>query len=85
MFHYKFEHWVGKTLYVAKQSCHYTQKMLKIINKKRSEATVEKALVDQGKTFIGLWITEILTCINDTMKTNEEYKWCSSIKWSELA
>jgi hypothetical protein len=34
--------------------------------------TVEKALMDQGKTFVGLLITKKLTCLNNTMKTNKE-------------
>jgi hypothetical protein len=34
--------------------------------------TVEKALTDRGKTFVGLSITKKLTCLNDTMKVNEE-------------
>jgi hypothetical protein len=34
--------------------------------------TVEKALMDRGKTFVGLLITEKVTGLNDTMKTNEE-------------
>jgi hypothetical protein len=33
---------------------------------------VEKALADRWKTFVGLSITEKLTRLNDTMKTNEE-------------
>jgi hypothetical protein len=45
---------------------------LKTIQKKRFGETVEKALTDQGKTFLGLLITGKLTCLNDTMKTNEE-------------
>jgi hypothetical protein len=40
--------------------------------KKRFEETVEKALTDQGKTFVGLSITEKLTCLDDIMYTNEE-------------
>jgi hypothetical protein len=31
---------------------------LKTVEKKRFEETVEKALTDRGKTFVGLWITE---------------------------
>ena len=34
--------------------------------------TVEKALTDRGKTFVGLSITEKLTRLDDIMKTNEE-------------
>ncbi len=33
---------------------------------------MEKALTDQGKTFVGLLTTGKLTPLNDTMKTNEE-------------
>jgi hypothetical protein len=33
---------------------------------------VEKALTDQGKIFVGLSITRELTCLNNTIKTNEE-------------
>jgi hypothetical protein len=39
---------------------------------KNLEETVEKALTDRGKAFVGLSITENLTRLNDTMKTNEE-------------
>jgi hypothetical protein len=34
--------------------------------------TVEKALPDRGKTFVGLSITENFTRINGTMKKNGE-------------
>jgi hypothetical protein len=47
-------------------------KMLKTVEKKRFEETVEKAMMDRGKTFVGLSISEKLTRPNDTMKTNEE-------------
>ncbi len=47
-------------------------KILKTIEKKRFEETVEKALTDRGKTFVGLSITEKLTRLDDIMKTNEE-------------
>jgi hypothetical protein len=48
-------------------------KILKTVEKKRFvEETVEKALADRGRIFVGLSITEKLTCLNDTMKTNEE-------------
>jgi hypothetical protein len=47
-------------------------KILKTVEKKRFEETVEKALPDQGKTFVGLSITEKLTRLDDIMKTNEE-------------
>jgi hypothetical protein len=47
-------------------------KILKTVEKKRFEETVEKALTDRGKTFVGLSITEKLTRLNDIMKTNEE-------------
>ena len=47
-------------------------KILKTVEKKRFEETVEKALMDRGKTFVGLSITEKLTRLNDIMKTNEE-------------
>jgi hypothetical protein len=47
-------------------------KILKTIKKKRYEETVEKSLMDWGKTFVQILITEKLTCLNDTMKTNEE-------------
>jgi hypothetical protein len=47
--------------------------ILKTLEKNRFEETVEKALTDQGKTFVGgLSITEKLTRLNDTMKRNEE-------------
>ncbi len=44
--------------------------------KKRFEETVEKALTDQGKTFVGLSITGNLTRLNDIMKMNEESTNC---------
>jgi hypothetical protein len=44
----------------------------KTVEKKRFEETVEKALTDRGKTFVGLSITEKLTRLDDIMKTNEE-------------
>jgi hypothetical protein len=47
-------------------------KILKTVEKKRFEETVEKALTDQGKTFVGLSITEKLTRLDNIMKTNEE-------------
>jgi hypothetical protein len=37
-----------------------------IVQKRRFEETVEKALTDQEKTFVGLLITKKLTCLNDT-------------------
>jgi hypothetical protein len=46
--------------------------ILKTIEKKSSEEAVEKALRDQGKAFVGPLITKHLTCLNETMKTNEE-------------
>jgi hypothetical protein len=49
-------------------------KILKTIEKKRFEETVEKALTDRGKTFVGLSITEKLTRLDGIMKTNEESK-----------
>jgi hypothetical protein len=45
---------------------------LKTVEENRFEETVEKAQSDQGKTFVGLLITKKLTCLNGTMKTNEE-------------
>ena len=47
-------------------------KILKTIEKKRFEETVEKSLTNRGKTFVGLSITEKLTRLDDIMKTNEE-------------
>jgi hypothetical protein len=47
-------------------------KILKTVEKKRFEETVEKALTDRGKTFVGLLITKKLTRLDDIMKTNEE-------------
>ena len=47
-------------------------KILKTVEKKRFEETVEKALTDRGKTLVVLSITEKLTRLDDIMKTNEE-------------
>jgi hypothetical protein len=47
-------------------------KILKTIEKKRFEETVEKALTDRGKIFVGLSITEKLTRLDNIMKMNEE-------------
>jgi hypothetical protein len=44
---------------------------LKTVEKNRFEETVELALTDQGKTFVGLSITKKITRLNETMKTNE--------------
>ena len=46
--------------------------ILKNVEKKRFEETVEKALLDRGKSFDGLSIVEKLTRLKETMKTNEE-------------
>jgi hypothetical protein len=51
-------------------------KILKAVEKKRFEETVEKALTDRGKTFVGLSITGNLTRLNDIMKMNEESTNC---------
>jgi hypothetical protein len=48
-------------------------KILKTVEKKRFEETVEKALTDQGKTFVGLLGIKKLTRLSDTMKSNEEH------------
>ena len=45
---------------------------MKAVEKKRFEATVEKALTDRGKTFVGLSLSEKLTRLKDEMKTKEE-------------
>jgi hypothetical protein len=46
-------------------------KILTTVEKKRFEETVELAVTDQRKTFVELLITKKITCINETMKTNE--------------
>jgi hypothetical protein len=45
---------------------------LKAVEKKRFDVTVENALTDQGKTFVGLSLSEKLTRLKDEMKTKEE-------------
>ena len=47
-------------------------KILKEVENKRFEDTVEKALLHRGKSFDGLSIVEKLTRLKETMRTNEE-------------
>jgi formyltetrahydrofolate hydrolase len=47
-------------------------KIFKTVQKKRFKETVEKALMDQGKTIVWILITKKLTCLKDIMKTNLE-------------
>jgi hypothetical protein len=47
-------------------------KLLKAAEKKRFEDTVETALTDRGKPFVGLSLTEKLTRLKEVMQTKEE-------------
>jgi hypothetical protein len=47
-------------------------KLLKAAKKKRFETTVESALTDRGKEFVGLSLTEKLTRLKEVMQTKEE-------------
>jgi hypothetical protein len=49
-------------------------KILKGVEKKRFEETVEKALLDQGKSCVGLSIIEKLTHLKEAMNAGE-HKW----------